>query len=749
MINKNNRYTRPVRNTKPAGSSSVFASLRSTQGIGRTPTPHGARPAISNNRNFSNTSMRSAGNNFNNRRPMSRPQNGGFGTIGKSLRPESNVPSYSSPRPAIRNVSALSSHAPATAHTTTPHTSTPHTPRSGGASRGPRGGGFKSFRPTGPRSTRGSKAYSADPNTPDKFSDALVNADMKREKADKEDIIPVLKPGNIRIIPLGGVEEVGKNMTAIEMGDDIIIIDAGIQFKTEDTPGVDYILPNTTYLEDNKHKIRGIAITHGHLDHVGAIPYIVERLGNPTIFTCQFGALLIKKRHSEFPHLPELDFKIMSTDDAFYPIGKDLKIKFFGITHSIPDSAGVIIETPYGDIVATGDVRVENELGVVAEEEFKQYAIFKDRKVLLLMMDSTGIEKPGWTISENAVTVAIDKYVKETNGRLIIATFSSQVERIIRFIDIAKKYGRIIVIEGRSMKNNVEIIKFLKLTDTKHIINADEMKDYPPHKLMVIATGAQGEEFGALMRMANNTNKNIKLTKNDTIILSSSVIPGNEKSVAGLKDNLFRHDIKIITYFDSDVHAGGHGKRGELEWIHRQIPYKFFMPVHGHHYMLKMHAQLSVTIGTDQKNVVVPDNGSVVEIQDGGEKIVKLKERAPHGLVLVDGFSIGDVQEVVIRDRQMLAQDGMFVIIANVNPATGKLRKSPDIISRGFVYLRESQELLHQTRLIVKKTIEEAAVGMNPIDFDYVKNNLSDNVSKFLMQQTAKRPMVIPVIIGI
>ncbi len=564
----------------------------------------------------------------------------------------------------------------------------------------------------------------------------------------KEQIIPPLAPGNIRIVPLGGVEEIGKNMTAIEYGDDILVIDAGIQFKTEDTPGIDWILPNTKYLETRKHKIRGLIITHGHLDHVAAIPFIMENLGNPPIYTREFGALLIKKRQTEFPNLPELNIKIVDKNTDVLPITQNLKIKFFGVTHAIPDSTGVIIETPLGDIIGTGDVRVDNIGNVPKEKEIEQYKIFKDRNVLLLMMDSTGIEKPGWGISEDVVIETIDKIVKNVTGRIIIATFSSQVERILHFIKMAEKYGKKVVVEGRSMKNNIEIVKFLKLADTSHIIDVKEIHNYPPHKLMILSTGGQGEEFSGLMRMANNTHKDIKLNKTDTIILSSSVVPGNERSVAGLKDNLYRHDSKIITYTDTDVHAGGHGKRSELEWIHRQIPARFFMPVHGHHYMLKMHAELAASIGMPRENIIVPDDGSIVEITDNGTKIKMLKEKAPSGIVMVDGFSVGDVQEVVIRDRQMLAQDGMFVIIASIDVNTGKLKKSPDIISRGFVYLKESQDLLKNTRFIIKKTVEEGAVG-NPINFDLLKDTITDNVSRYLFQETAKKPMVIPVVIGV
>ena len=561
---------------------------------------------------------------------------------------------------------------------------------------------------------------------------------------------PIPPPGdNIRIIPLGGVEEIGKNMTVVEYKGDIIVIDCGMQFSTEDTPGIDYLLPNTTYLEERKDKIRAVIITHGHLDHIGAIPFLINRLGNPPIWCREFGALLIQKRQLEHPHLPALNMKIVGADDGTLPISANLKVRFFGLTHSIPDSTGVIIETPEGDLVFTGDVRVENKDGVPTEKEIEQYKIFKDRDILLLAMDSTGIDFPGWCLSESVVIETVDKIVAEAPGRIIIATFSSQVERIIGFIEIARKYGRKVAIDGRSMKTNLEIIKQLRLAEIKHAVSIEESNNFPPHKIMILATGAQGEEFASLMRMATGTHKQIKLQKSDTIILSSSVIPGNETAVITLKDNLYRHDVKVITVLDSNVHASGHGKRGELEWIHKQIKYKFFMPIHGFHYKLKMHAELARTFGVPRENVIVPDDGSIIEIEKGGKAIKKLKEKAPSASMMVDGFSVGDVQEVVIRDRQLMAEDGMFVIIASVNSSTGHLKKSPDIISRGFVYLRESQALLQETRLVVKRTVEEATAGMRPINFEYVKTILTENVSRFLFQKTAKRPIVIPVVLGV
>ncbi|PIQ67043.1 MAG: hypothetical protein COV95_00885, partial [Candidatus Zambryskibacteria bacterium CG11_big_fil_rev_8_21_14_0_20_40_24] len=549
--------------------------------------------------------------------------------------------------------------------------------------------------------------------------------------------------------PLGGVEEVGRNMTAIEFKGSIIVIDAGFQFRDDNTPGIDYILPNTKYLEDNKEKIKALFITHGHLDHIGAIPYIMERIGNPPIYTAQFGAIMIAKRQEEFVNIPKPDIRVLDPNQTI-TISEELSVTTFPISHTIPDSIGMIIKTPYGNIVFIEDVRVDNINGIPTEEEFEQYKRFKDMEVLLLTMDSTSIEKPGFSLSEQVVIKNIEEIVRNTKSRLIIATFASQVERIIAVVEICKKLNKKVVFEGRSMRTNLEIIKHLKLVDTDKVtIPIEEMENYPPDRIVMIATGAQGEEYAALMRISTGTHKYVKLRPTDTILLSSSIIPTNYRAVINLKDNLYRSSAKIITYLDSDVHASGHGNRDELKWIHNQIKYKFFIPLHGHHYMLRQHAELAYSIEVPRENVVIPDNGSVIEIYEKGQKIKVLKERAPSNPIMVDGFAVGGVQEVVMRDRKLLAEDGFVVIVASINLKTGKLRKSPDIISRGFVYLRESQELLQSARIIIKKTIEGSASGMNPINFDFVKGDISDAVGKFLFQKTAKRPIVIPVILGV
>ena len=566
----------------------------------------------------------------------------------------------------------------------------------------------------------------------------------------EDDKIPPIGD-SIRIIPLGGVEEIGKNMTVVEYGDDIIVIDMGFQFREEDTPGIDYILPNTKYLEERKEKIKAVIITHGHLDHIGGIPYIMEKLGNPPLYSRALTTIMVKKRQEEFPHLQPLDLRVVEKDEAIR-IG-NLKVKFFAVTHTIPDSMGVIIETPYGSIVNPGDAKVDHVDGIPTEEEEKAYSVFEKENVLFFMADSTNVDNPGFSTPEWLVHKNLEEIIKNIKGRLIIGTFASLFERTIKIIEISERYGKKVVVEGRSMKNNIEIAMQMEKLKVKKgtIISTEEMESYPPDRIVVLATGAQGDEFAALMRMSNKTHKNFKINKRDTVLLSSSIIPGNEKAVQKLKDNLSRQGAKIIHYRSSDVfiHSSGHGNRAELEWIHRKIHPKFFMPIHGSHYMLRVHEELAKSLGMEEKNIVVPDDGTIIEIRNKGQELVRLNEQAPSAVVMVDGFSVGDIQEVVIRDRKMLSEDGMFVIIASINTKTGKLRKSPDIISRGFVYLRESQDLLQQTRLIIKKTVEETTVGMNPINFDFVKSSVTDAVSRFLYQKTAKKPVVIPVILGI
>ena len=536
-------------------------------------------------------------------------------------------------------------------------------------------------------------------------------------------------------------------MTAVEANGDIIVFDAGFQFVSEDGgPGVDYLLPNTRYLEKNQDRVRAVIITHGHLDHIGGIPFVLPRFGTPPIYTQELTSVMIKRRQEEFPDVPAPEHIVVKTGDSV-TIG-NTKVKFFPVTHSIPDSMGASVSTPQGNVVITGDLKLDHDDGTPSAREQKTWGELAKDNNLFFIADSTNAEKDGFSIPEKRVIQTLEDIVKTVNGRLIIGTFASQFERMVHIIQIAEKLGKKIVTEGRSIRTNLEIAEKMGLISVEKgtVIPAQDMDKYPPDKIVVLSTGAQGEEFAALMRIATRQHKFITLNERDTIVLSSSVIPGNELNVQKLKDNLYRQGVTLIHYRSSDVHSTGHGNTGELVWINQQVNAKYFMPSYGYYSMTYNHAKAVEQAGRSKESIILADNGQVIDIVNGELNIHK--QKVPSAPLVVDGFTIGDMQEVVIRDRQALAKDGMFVIIASVNLKTGKLRKSPDIISRGFIYLRESQELLNEARILIKKTVEDSTQGMNPIDLDYVKNNLTDVMAGFLFTRTNKAPMVIPVLIG-
>ena len=566
----------------------------------------------------------------------------------------------------------------------------------------------------------------------------------------KQAVVTIPPPADdvVRIIPLGGVEEIGRNMTAVEVGNDIYILDAGFAFSEDDTPGIDYILPNTGYLEERRDKIRGLLISHGHLDHIGGIPYIIDRIGNPLIYTRRLTGKMIAKRQEEFTQTTPVQIREVEKDEVL-TLGSH-KIRFFGVTHTVPDSMGIIIETQWGDVVFTGDIKLNHDNGEPSDEEKKEFGIFKDRKVLALLMDSTNVWQPGWSIPEINVYKTLEKIIKDSNGRLIIAMFASHLERLIRVVKFAEDYGKKIVIDGRSMRTNIEIARELGLIKYKDdtVVAVENITQYPPEQLIILATGAQGDEFASLARIGNKTHKYIRLQPTDTVVLSSSVIPGNERAVQKLKDNLSRQGAHIITYHASDVHASGHGNREEAVWIHKQIRPKFFVPVHGYHYMLRVHADVAVEMGVQKENVCIPDNSSIIEIK-AGEKISKHALKAPSELRVVEGTTVSELSDVLMRDRKALGEEGFCVVVATIDRRTGKLHKSPDIISRGFVYLRDNKDLMDQTRLIIRKSVEGSLRNPRAADLDAARDDLAESVSRFLLQRTMKRPIVIPVIVSI
>jgi len=578
------------------------------------------------------------------------------------------------------------------------------------------------------------------------------SSNFKNQFNKADDKIPPLEEGKIRIIPLGGVEEIGKNMTAIEIGDDIIVVDAGMFFSNAETPGVDYVIPNTTYLEEHKNKIRALFITHAHLDHIGGVPVVLSRIGNPKVYSRNLSVLMMRKRQAEFPHLPPLQAEVVEKNEVV-TCGK-IRVRIFGVTHTIPDSMGIIIETKNGWIVTPGDYKLDQVDGIVSADEEKEYSIFDKAKVLLLMTDSTNIMNEGFSLPEIKVHQGLENLIKKINGRIIIAAFASHITRLVHVVKVAEMLGKKVAIDGRSMKTNIDVAIEAGYFKPKKgtMIPLEEVNDYPPNKVVILMTGSQGEEFAALSRAANKSHTKFSIKKGDTIILSASVVPGNELAVVKIKDNLSRQGVKIITYRTAGedfVHATGHGNKEDIRWLHKKTHPKFFIPIHGNHFMLELHKELAMEMGMPEENIVVPDNGSIIEISADGQKIVARKEKAPSAPMMVDGLAISDVQDVVIRDRQMLSQDGMFVIIALVDQKTGKLKKSPDLISRGFVYLKENQELLRQVRILIKKGVEDVTIKGSTVDFDLIKNNLGETISKFLYQKTAKRPLVIPVVLSV
>lgn len=569
----------------------------------------------------------------------------------------------------------------------------------------------------------------------------------------KKQVVPEITGNDVRVIPIGGVEQVGQNMNIIETKDDIFVVDIGIQFSSEvETPGVDYIIPNTKYLVERKDKIRGVFVTHGHLDHIGAFPYIIDQLGYPTVYCGLLTKWMIDKRNAEFPHLEKLNYVVVKPGDTVTVGSNNMKIKIFHVTHSIPDAIGFSFETTEGNIILAGDTKLNHINGEVNQVEIDAYSKLETetQKNLLFLSDSTGAEQLGWSKNEDDIIENIIELIRDSKSRVFLGTFASQIARITKIIEGAHSFGKKVVLEGRSMKTNVDIcIKSgIWLPPKGVLISADEAQNMPPDKVVFLLTGSQGEEFAALMRISVRKHPKIRFNERDTVILSSSVIPGNDGSVRKLKDNLSRHGLRMVQYQTSDVHASGHGNQDELLWIQKTIGAKFFMPVHGYHSMLRAHAQAVVERnGHDSKNIIIPDNGSVIDINKDGFKIHKAK--APNNVTVVEGFRVGDIQDVVVRDRKTLTKEGIFVVIATIDPKTGRMRKSPDIISRGFVYLRDSQELIQGARNLVKQSIIKNAKGKNPVDFDIIKKKISDDLGRYLVQNTGKRPIIIPVVLGV
>lgn len=549
-----------------------------------------------------------------------------------------------------------------------------------------------------------------------------------------------------RIIPLGGLEEIGRNMSYIEYEDEIVIIDMGIQFPEEETPGIDFIIPNISSLEPKKKNIRGIVLTHAHFDHVGAIPYLIGKLGNPIIYTTKLTKAIIEKRQEEFVNAPKLNV-ITIEDLQKVKLGKFLELEFFGIAHTIPDTIGVVIKTPVGNIVHFADFRIDyNERN--EPQGLEEYKRIGALGIHTFMVDSTNAENQGHSISEDLVEKNLEELFKKAEGRIILTTFSSMITRIAEIIKICEKLGRVVVINGRSMRENVNIAQTLGYMKIKKstIIPGEEINKHKDNKVMVITTGAQGESSAGLMKIINGEHRNIRIKPGDTIIFSSSVIPGNERSVQTLKDNLARQGAIIYQSNIIDIHASGHAPKEDIKLAISLIKPKFVMPVHGYYFMRATNGKNAIEQGIPAENIRIMDNGQVGLITK--TDFVISKETVPAHYIMVDGLGVGDVGEVVLRDRLVLAKEGMVVIITTLDRKTGRVLKNPDIISRGFIYLKENQELLEEIRRRIRAIISRIP-RQQPIDPDYLKTLFRDQIGQFLYNKTYRRPMILPVVIEV
>jgi ribonuclease J len=554
----------------------------------------------------------------------------------------------------------------------------------------------------------------------------------------------------LKVYALGGLEEIGRNCTVLEMGDDIVIVDMGLMFPEEGMPGIDYIIPDISCLRGKEKNIRGVIITHGHYDHIGAIPHLMPKLGWPVLYTAPLSAGIIKKRQEEYGNVQQLKIQIVKTADVRIQLGRNFVFEPFHINHNITDAFGAALHTPYGTVIITGDFKFDlDPIPPDLPADPMRLAAFGQKGVLLLMSDSTSAEQPGRQISESIVSEEMLGIVSKHQGRIIVGTFASLLTRVHQHITIAEKTGRKVLLLGRSMQSNVEISHKLGYMKFKPgtIIDEQDLKHVNHDKLIIVCTGAQGEKNAALMRIANREHRSIRLEEGDMVIFSSSVIPGNERTVQSLKDTLIRQGAKVVHYANMDVHAGGHAKQEELKEMMMLTKPKYFMPAHGNLFLRHAHANLAEEIGIPVDHIFMPDNGQIVEFDEKANGVVT-KDKYPIEYIMVDGLGVGDVSHVVLRDRLQLATDGMFVVICTLEHRTGKLIGSPDIISRGFVYIKDARELVEKARARVKKILHDSD-RRSPAFEEYTKNKIRDDIGQFLWTATKRRPMVLPVIIEV
>ena len=547
----------------------------------------------------------------------------------------------------------------------------------------------------------------------------------------------------LNIIPLGGLGEIGKNMTAFRYGDDIILIDAGLMFPEDDMLGIDLVIPDITYLVENQDKLKGIFLTHGHEDHIGALPFILKQLDVPVYGTAL--TLGILKGRLEEAGVSTASLNVIKSGERVR--AGVFKLEFMRVNHSIPDAIGMAIHTPVGLIIHTGDFKIDQTPVDGQVMELNRFAEYGDRGVLLMMADSTNAERPGYTQSEKFVGETFDNEFRYAKNRIIVATFSSNVHRIQQICDTAVKYGRKVAVMGRSMVNVVSIsleMGYLKVPEGV-LIDIDEIRNYTNDKIVVICTGSQGEPMSALTRMSMGENRKVQIVPGDTVIISAAPIPGNEKMVSNTINHLYMLGAEVVYEKANGVHVSGHASQEELKIMHNLVRPKFFMPVHGEYRHLVKHAKLAESLGMDRKNIMIAENGAVVELSR--EKIC-LNGKVTAGKVLIDGLGVGDVGNIVLRDRRQLSQDGIMIVVVGVDKAANQIVSGPDIVSRGFVYVREAEVLMEEARDKVQAALDKCE-ETNNTEWSALKGAIRDSLGRFLFEKTRRRPMILPIIMEV
>lgn len=548
----------------------------------------------------------------------------------------------------------------------------------------------------------------------------------------------------LRIIPLGGLDEIGKNMTAFEYGNEMILVDCGMAFPDEDMPGVDMVINDISYVEKNKAKLKGIFLTHGHEDHIGGLPYFLKSINVP-VYGTRLTIALVEHKLKEHNLLSKVKVVNVRAGNAV-TIGKNFSIEFIRTNHSIADSVALAITTPQGTVIHMGDFKIDSTPIVGEMIDLTRLGELGKQGVLALMSDSTNVERSGYAMSERSVGEKFDSIFKDCKKRIIVATFASNVHRVQQIINAAAANGRKVAVSGRSMENIVEIsimLGYMKVPQGV-LINIDNINKYNPEQIVIITTGSQGEPMSALTRMAFSDHRKVEITKNDLIIISATPIPGNEKTVANVINELFKIGAEVIYKSLAEVHVSGHACAEELKMILALVKPKFFIPVHGEHRHLELHKRLAENMGMSSDDIFVMTNGMVLEIDEEGAKIDSV---VPSGKILVDGLGVGDVGNIVLRDRKLLAQDGLIIVVATLNSA-GQVVSGPDIISRGFVYVREAEDIIDHVREVARDCLIRCS--RNRIsDWNTCKNLMKTNVSRYIYEKTNRSPMILPILMEV